>query len=359
MQVEQKLDQHNVFIGYRSMKHSVKILLLALAVTTASAALASTAANAQQKRIKSPNSIAQKFLNKSKNRPIRIKSRKRNQKIAPGRNNANSRSRFSIQPKAIQSQNKAIQSQNGDNGSSRTNFKIAPGRNNQASKNGDDSKTNTKIAPAFLQSQNGNDDSSIINPKNKTQNNNSNGESEVLSIVNNEEVGEIVELDTVNRTTSPVVVTTPVQKTEEVDIFAPPPKLEAKEETPKVEIPTVFNETQLDLFGKLSPQEQVVIVKKMVDKYGYDSMYPGQKKEVVIIPKKRKKYHTKRYYNHGYNNNYYTKRYYNHGYNNSYNNHGSYRYNNHSNYRSGYRYNKRSNHYRGHNNRSSHGYRKY
>ena len=55
------------------------------------------------------------------------------------------------------------------------------------------------------------------------------------------------------------------------ETFAPQPKTKAA----KVEMPTVFTETQKDLFAKLSPAEQTAMVKKLIAKYGYDAMYPA------------------------------------------------------------------------------------
>ena len=68
-----------------------------------------------------------------------------------------------------------------------------------------------------------------------------------------------------------VIEQEPVQPVQDEEIFAPQPKTEAA----KVEIPTVFTETQKDLFAKLSPEQQTVMVKKLITKHGYDAMYPA------------------------------------------------------------------------------------
>ncbi|MGI9464974.1 MAG: hypothetical protein ACR2OM_13590, partial [Aestuariivirgaceae bacterium] len=54
------------------------------------------------------------------------------------------------------------------------------------------------------------------------------------------------------------------------DTFAPKTKAEAD----KVEMPTVFTEKQKELFEKLDAEQQADLVKKLVKKHGYDTMYP-------------------------------------------------------------------------------------
>ena len=120
-----------------------------------------------------------------------------------------------------------------------------------------------------------------------------------------------------------------VEETNKVDedVFAP----QAKVETTKVEIPTVFNEKQKALFDDLEVDEQVVVVKRLIKKYGYDALYPTQTKA-----KFHNNYSTKQYK--------YKKRHsqykYKHKQRNKYRN--SYNYSSRSKHHNGYRYNKRS-----------------
>jgi hypothetical protein len=111
-----------------------------------------------------------------------------------------------------------------------------------------------------------------------------------------------------------------VEKTPEIvdeDVFAP--QIETK--TVKVEMPTIFTEKQKGLFIALSGEDQTVLVKGLIKKYGYNTLYPA-----AVASNNHEtysNYHSPRKYNNnsdGYNNNYHSS------------NDNGYRYSNQSSY---------------------------
>jgi hypothetical protein len=110
-----------------------------------------------------------------------------------------------------------------------------------------------------------------------------------------------------------------VEKTPEIvdeDVFAP--QIETK--TVKVEMPTIFTEKQKGLFIALSGEDQTVLVKGLIKKYGYNTLYPA-----AVASNNHETY-----------SNYHSPRKYNNNYSDSYNN------NYHSSNDNGYRYSNQS-----------------
>jgi hypothetical protein len=112
-----------------------------------------------------------------------------------------------------------------------------------------------------------------------------------------------------------------VEKAPEIvdeDVFAP----QVKTKTVKVEMPTIFTEKQKGLFIALSNEDQTILVKGLITKYGYNTLYP-----VAVASNNQETY-----------SNYHSPR----KYNNSYSNRNSYNNNYHSNNDNGYRYSNQS-----------------
>jgi hypothetical protein len=110
-----------------------------------------------------------------------------------------------------------------------------------------------------------------------------------------------------------------LEKTPEIvdeDVFAP----QVKTETVNVEMPTIFTERQQTLFKALSDEDQTVLVKGLIKKYGYNTLYPA-----AVASNNHETY-----------SNYHSPRKYNNNYSNSYNN------NYHSSNDNGYRYSNQS-----------------
>ena len=108
-----------------------------------------------------------------------------------------------------------------------------------------------------------------------------------------------------------------VEKTPEIvdeDVFAP----QVKTKTAKVEMPTIFTEKQKGLFNALSDEDQTILVKGLIKKYGYNTLYPA-----AVASNNYDTY-----------SNYHSPRKYNNNYNDSYNN--GYRYSNQSSYSNSY-----------------------
>lgn len=111
-------------------------------------------------------------------------------------------------------------------------------------------------------------------------------------------------------------------------LFAP----QISAETAKVEIPTVFTERQKILFGELDQETQVLLVKNLIEKYGYETLYPTR-----VASQTTNEHHTS----------YRSQNY-------RYQDRSHYRNNYQSSYRNGYRYANQSR-YHGSYNRNSYG----
>jgi hypothetical protein len=118
-----------------------------------------------------------------------------------------------------------------------------------------------------------------------------------------------------------------VEKTPEIvdeDVFAP----QLKTKTVKVEMPTIFTEKQKGLFIALSNEDQTILVKGLITKYGYNTLYP-----VAVASNNQEtysNYHSPRKYNNSYSN----RNSYNNNYHSS--NDNRYRYSNQSSYSNSY-----------------------
>ena len=126
----------------------------------------------------------------------------------------------------------------------------------------------------------------------------------------------------------PTDIVEKVEKSPEIvdeDVFAP----QVKTKTVKVEMPTIFTDKQKGLFEALSNEDQTILVKGLIKKYGYNTLYPTD--VASNNTQTYSNYHSPRKhrnsYSNSYNNNYHSSndngyRYSNRSsYNNSYSNH--------------------------------------
>jgi len=116
-----------------------------------------------------------------------------------------------------------------------------------------------------------------------------------------------------------------VEKSPEIvdeDVFAP----QVKKKTVKVEMPTIFTAKQQRLFNALSDEDQTTLVKSLIKKYGYETLYPTD--VASNNTKTYSNYHSPRKYRDSYDNSY------NNNYHSS--NDNGYRYSNQSSYSNSY-----------------------